>query len=99
MWILKLEEGRCGSFRVTDWEDYSDIDRSYSMPKVMLHGGRLLDLIFYPTTTITVNVGNKSYNYYNGYWNVMNPTEFELHKEIRGDNSDYYLESKKLSYK
>lgn len=99
MWTLKLEQSRSGIFLTTNWDEYSDIDHPYYCSSIKLHGGRMLDLIFYPTTIRTVNVGNKSYNYYNGFWHVMNPAEFEFHKGIKADYSDYYFESKQISFK
>lgn len=99
MWNLVLDNRKSGLFSVNYWEEYSDTDQAYTFPKVFLHGGRVLDLIFLPTTTKTETIGSIVTTYYHGNWHVINTNEFVMKRGTAGDYSDYILESKNLEYK
>lgn len=75
------------------------MDQAYTFPKVFLHGGRVLDLIFLPTTLKTETIGSIITTYYHGDWHVINTNEFVMKRGTAGDYSDYILESKNLEYK
>ena len=99
MWNLVLDNRKSGLFSVNYWEEYGDMDQAYTFPKVFLHGGRVLDLIFLPTTTKTETIGSIVTTYYHGDWHVINTNEFVMKRGTAGDYSDYILESKNLEYK
>lgn len=99
MWNLVLDNRKSGLFSVSYWEEYGDMDQTYTFPKVFLHGGRVLDLIFLPTTTKTETIGSIVTTYYHGDWHVINTNEFVMKRGTAGDYSDYILESKNLEYK
>ena len=99
MWNLVLDDRKSGLFFVNYWEEYGDMDQAYTFPKVFLHGGRVLDLIFLPTTTKTETIGSIVTTYYHGNWHVINTNEFVMKRGTAGDYSDYILESKNLEYK
>ena len=99
MWNLVLDNRKSGLFSVNYWEEYGDMDQVYTFPKVFLHGGRVLDLIFLPTTTKTETIGSIVTTYYHGDWHVINTNEFVMKRGTAGDYSDYILESKNLEYK
>lgn len=99
MWNLVLDNRKSGLFSVNYWEEYGDIDQAYTFPKVFLHGGRVLDLIFLPTTLKTETIGSIITTYYHGDWHVINTNEFVMKRGTAGDYSDYILESKNLEYK
>lgn len=99
MWNLVLDNRKSGLFSVNYWEEYGDMDQAYTFPKVFLHGGRVLDLIFLPTTLKTETIGSIITTYYHGDWHVINTNEFVMKRGTAGDYSDYILESKNLEYK
>lgn len=99
MWNLVLDNRKSGLFSVNYWEEHGDMDQAYTFPKVFLHGGRVLDLIFLPTTTKTETIGSIVTTYYHGDWHVINTNEFVMKRGTAGDYSDYILESKNLEYK
>lgn len=99
MWNLVLDNRKSGLFSVNYWEEYGDMDQVYTFPKVFLHGGRVLDLIFLPTTLKTETIGSIITTYYHGDWHVINTNEFVMKRGTAGDYSDYILESKNLEYK
>ena len=99
MWNLVLDNRKSGLFSVNYWKEYGDMDQVYTFPKVFLHGGRVLDLIFLPTTTKTETIGSIVTTYYHGDWHVINTNEFVMKRGTAGDYSDYILESKNLEYK
>lgn len=99
MWNLVLNNRKSGLFSVNYWEEYGDMDQAYTFPKVFLHGGRVLDLIFLPTTLKTETIGSIITTYYHGDWHVINTNEFVMKRGTAGDYSDYILESKNLEYK
>lgn len=99
MWNLVLDNRKSGLFSVNYWEKYGNMDQAYTFPKVFLHGGGVLDLIFLPTTTKTETIGSIVTTYYHGYWHVINTNEFVMKRGTAGDYSDYILESKNLEYK
>lgn len=85
-----------------DFKPFPNLDFKYgpySSPKVFLHGGRVLDLIFLPTTLKTETIGSIITTYYHGDWHVINTNEFVMKRGTAGDYSDYILESKNLEYK
>lgn len=99
MWNLVLDNRKSGLFSVNYWKEYGDIDQAYTFSKVFLHGGRVLNLIFLPTTTKTETIGSIVTTYYHGDWHVINTNEFVMKRGTAEDYSDYILESKNLEYK
>lgn len=76
-WCISLDS-RNGNFSIVSTVRISTsiIYEERNVLDIYLVNGTNLDLMFLPTSIITVNVGSKKYNYYKGTWMIKNRMEF-----------------------